>query len=84
MGLQGYGPEDLARLRSVQANAGRTRPIVRESVVNGRRVRLARQLTDAPGVMVLTREYHRVHGDHKDVEIRVPLVRSRPRKGGTR
>lgn len=82
MGLQGYGPADLARLKSVQANQGRTKPKVKTPMVNGRRIRLIRKLTDAPGVVVLTREYHRVHGDHKDVTIRVPLIRARA--GGMR
>lgn len=82
MGLQGYTPADVARLKSVQANAGRTKPKVKTPMVNGRRIRLVRKLTDAPGVVVLTREYHRVHGDHKDVTIRVPLIRART--GGMR
>ncbi|MFI6813777.1 hypothetical protein ACIBG7_15255 [Nonomuraea sp. NPDC050328] len=77
MGLQGYTPADLARLKSIQTNAGATKPDVREPIVNGRRVRIVRRRTDAPGVLVLTREYHRVHGDHKDVEVRVPLIRAR-------
>lgn len=74
MGLQGYGPEDLARLRSVQANAGRARPVVREPVVNGRRVRLIRRVSDT-GAVIRTREYHRLHDQHRDVMIQAPAIR---------
>ncbi|MGW4469663.1 hypothetical protein ACWENQ_08320 [Nonomuraea sp. NPDC004354] len=74
MGLQGYTAADLARLRSVQANAGRTAVRRREPIVNGRRIRIIRRLTDS-GAVVLTREYHRVHDQHKDVTVRVPLIK---------
>jgi hypothetical protein len=74
MGLQGYSATDLARLRSVQANAGRTRAVRREPIVDGRRIRIVRRLTDS-GAVVLTREYHQVHDQHKDVTVRVPVIR---------
>ncbi|MGC5009743.1 hypothetical protein ACLQ2R_03155 [Streptosporangium sp. DT93] len=70
MGLKGYGPADLARLASVQTNAGRTVPKVIERRVGLRMVRLIRKTTDS-GAIVLTKEYWR-RGDHKDVTVAPP------------
>lgn len=67
-GIRGYSPADMARLRSVQANQGRTKPMVVERRVGLRMVRMVRKVTDS-GATVLTREYFARRGDHKDVTI---------------
>ncbi|MFD8556619.1 hypothetical protein ACFV1N_04910 [Streptosporangium canum] len=71
--LQGFTPADLARLRSVQANAGRTVPRVRERRVGLRMVRIISRATDS-GAIVTTREHYR-RGDHRDVHVQAPHIR---------
>lgn len=72
-GLQAYTPADLAKLRTIQANAGRTVPRVTERRVGLRMVRVIRKMTDS-GAIVTTREHYARRGDHKDVHVQAPLI----------
>ncbi|MFI6814424.1 hypothetical protein ACIBG7_18580 [Nonomuraea sp. NPDC050328] len=81
MGLQGYTPDDLARLKSIQTNNGYTAPRRREPIVGGRRVRLIGQVTET-GALVITREYRgKRHDQQRDVTVQVPALRAAGRGG---
>lgn len=83
MPIQGYSPADLARLRSVQINGGRTAPRRREVRDGLRVVRLIRRPTDS-GATVVTKEYYARRGDHKDVTVHVAPIRVASHLGGQR
>lgn len=73
-GLQGYSPADLARLKTVQVNPGRTAPRVREERRGLRVVRVVRRRTDSGAVVAVRDRTDRHGGEHRDVHVHAPLV----------
>lgn len=76
MKVQGYTPADLARLRTIQINAGRTRPRVREYRQGLRTIRWIGRPTES-GAIAITREYwdQRRRHDRQDATVYVPPLR---------
>lgn len=74
-GLQAFTPADLARLKTVQANPGRTAPVVRETRKGLRLVRVVRRMTDSGAVVAVRDHTDRDGGEHRDVHVHAPLVR---------